>query len=204
MLHRLTFRFTADNNDPTDIAFTVSDGTLTLSGQTLTITPRVVVEVVDPEEDNTEDLSSETAPQKIDAEGGNDTITGGAGDDQIDGGLGDDTIDGGGGNDVIDGGDGSDSITGGAGDDTIDGGAGDDDITLTHDGEDGDTVDFSSNEVVYTFGYDGVGIDGGDEIKGFKLGQDKLKFVVRPNSNIANLEDFLNSIKGADDDRFNR
>ena len=112
---------------------------------------------------------------------------------------GDDTIDGGGGNDVIDGGDGSDSITSGAGDDTIDGGAGDDDITLTHDGEDGDTVDFSSNEVVYTFGYDGVGIDGGDEIKGFKRGQDTLKFVVRPNTKVATLEDFLNSIKGADD-----
>ena len=195
---RLTFRFTADNNDPTDITFTVSDGTLTLSGQTLTITPRVVVEVEDPEEDNTIDQFSETAPQKIDAEGGNDTITGGAGDDQIDGGPGDDTIDGGGGNDVIDGGDGSDSITSGAGDDTIDGGAGDDDIMLTHDGEDGDTVDFSSNEVVYTFGYDGVGIDGGDEIKGFKLGQDTLKFVVRPNTKVATLEDFLNSIKGLD------
>ena len=196
---RLTFRFTADNNDPTDIAFTVSDGTLTLSGQSLTITPRVVVEVVDPEEDNMEDLSSETAPQKIDAEGGNDTITGGAGDDQIDGGLGDDTIDGGGGNDVIDGGDGSDSITGGAGDDTIDGGAGDDDITLTHDGEDGDTVDFSSNEVVYTFGYDGVGIDGGDAIRGFKRGQDKLKLVVNSDrSDISTLTEFLQSLEGAD------
>ncbi len=201
--HRLTFRFTADNNDPTDIAFTVSDGTLTLSGQTLTITPRVVVEVVDPEEDNTEDLSSETAPQKIDAEGGNDTITGGAGDDQIDGGLGDDTIDGGGGNDVIDGGDSSDSITGGAGDDQIDGGAGDDDITLTHDGEDGDTVDFSSNEVVYTFGYDGVGIDGGDEIKGFKRGQDTLKFVVRDIRQFADLKDFLGTLNGADNEDLN-
>ena len=214
---RLTFRFTADNNDPTDIAFTVSDGTLTLSGQSLTITPRVDYVVVDPEEDNTIDvLSSETAPQKIDAEGGNDTITGGAGDDQIDGGAGDDTIDGGGGNDVIDGGDGddiitggddndvidggdgNDSLTGGAGDDQIDGGAGDDDITLTHDGEDGSTVDFSKNEVVYTFGYDGVGIGGGDVIRGFKLGQDKLKFIASPNSEIATLEGFLNSIKGAD------
>ena len=198
--YRLTFRFTADNNDPADIAFTVSDGTLTLSGQSLTITPRVVVEVVDPEEDNTEDLSSETAPQKIEAEGGNDTITGGAGDDEISGGLGDDTIDGDGGNDVIDGGDGSDSITGGAGDDQIDGGAGDDDITLTHDGEDGDTVDFSSNEVVYTFGYDGVGIDGGDEIKGFKRGQDTLKFVVRDIRQFADLKDFLGTLNGADNE----
>ena len=192
---RLTFRFTADNNDPTDIAFTVSDGTLTLSDQTLTITPRVVVVVTNPGEDNTEDLSSKMAPQKIEAEGGNDTIAGGAGDDQIDGGPGDDTIDGGGGNDVIDGGDGNDTITGGAGDDQIDGGAGDDDITLTHAGE---TVGFSKNEVVYTFGYDGVGIDGGDVIKGFKLGQDKLKFIASPNSNITNLTEFLNSIKGAD------
>ena len=195
--HRLTFRFTADNNDPTDIAFTVSDGTLTLSDQILTITPRVDYDVVGPEEDNTIDL---TAPQKIEAEGGNDTITGGAGDDDISGGSGDDTIDGDGGNDVIDGGDGSDSITGGAGDDQIDGGAGDDDITLTHDGEDGDTVDFSSNEVVYTFGYDGVGIDGGDEIKGFKRGQDTLKFVVRDIRQFADLKDFLGTLNGADNE----
>ena len=139
-------------------SFTVSDGTETTGAETLQITPRVVVDVPNPEEDNTIDQFAKTDPQQIEAGDGNDTITSGLGDDQIDG------------------------------------GAGDDDITLTHDGEDG-----STNEVVYTFGYDGVGIDGGDVIKGFKLGQDKLKFVARPNSKISNLTEFLNSIKGADD-----
>ena len=177
-------------------SFTANDGTVTTGVETLQITPRVVVDVPNPEEDNTIDQSAETDPQQIEAAGGNDTITGGAGSDAIDGGAGDDIIDGGAGNDTITGGDGNDTITGGPGNDQIDGGAGDDDITLTHDGE---TVDFSKNEVVYTFGYDGVGIDGGDVIKGFKLGQDKLKFVARPDSNITNLTEFLNSIKGADD-----
>ena len=177
-------------------SFTANDGTVTTGVETLQITPRVVVDVPNPEEDNTIDQSAETDPQQIEAAGGDDTITGGAGSDAIDGGAGDDIIDGGAGNDTITGGDGNDTITGGPGDDQIDGGAGDDDITLTHAGE---TVDFSKNEVVYTFGYDGVGIDGGDVIKGFKLGQDKLKFVARPNSNITNLTEFLNSIKGADD-----
>ena len=144
-------------------SFTVSNGTETTGAETLQITPRVVVDVPNPEEDNTINRSTETDPQQIEAGDGNDTITSGLGDDHIDG------------------------------------GAGDDDITLTHDGEDGSTVGFSKNEVVYTFGYDGVGIDGGDVIKGFKLGQDTLKFVARPNSNITNLTEFLNSIKGADD-----
>ena len=180
-------------------SFTANDGTVTTGVETLQITPRVVVVVPNPEEDNTIDQSAETDPQQIEAAGGDDTITGGAGSDAIDGGAGDDIIDGGAGNDTITGGDGNDTITGGPGDDQIDGGAGDDDITLTHAGEDGSTVDFSKNEVVYTFGYDGVGIGGGDVIKGFKLGQDKLKFVAHPNSNITNLAEFLNSIKGADD-----
>ena len=177
-------------------SFTANDGTVTTGVETLQITPRVVVDVPNPEEDNTIDQSAVADPQQIEAAGGDDTITGGAGSDAIDGGAGDDIIDGGAGNDTITGGDGNDTITGGPGDDHIDGGAGDDDITLTHAGE---TVDFSKNEVVYTFGYDGVGIGGGDVIKGFKLGQDTLKFVARPNSKISNLTEFLNSIKGADD-----
>ena len=85
------------------------------------ITPRVVPEVVNPEEDNVIDLSDEMAPQKID------------------------------------GGDGSDTITGGAGDDQIEGGAGDDEIILSSNAEE----DSGADEVLYTFGYDGVGLDGG-------------------------------------------
>ena len=39
-------------------------------------------------------------------------------------------------------------------------------------------VDAGTDEVLYTFGYGGDGTDGGDAIKGFRRGQDKLKFVV--------------------------
>ena len=99
----------------------------------------------------------------------------------------------------IEAGDGSDIITGGTSDDQIDGGAGDDEIILTH------TVnnvaeDAGADEVLYTFGYDGVGIDGGDEIVGFKRGQDKVTFVVQDSRQFANLEEFLGSLKGADDE----
>ena len=156
---RLTYRFTAEDNNPTNIVFTVSDGSLTLLDQTLTITPRVVPEVVNPEEDNVIDLSDEMAPQKID------------------------------------GGDGSDTITGGAGDDQIKGGAGDDEIILNSNAEE----DSGADEVLYTFGYDGVGHDGGDVIRGFKRGQDKVTLIVHDSRQFANLEEFLGSLKGADD-----
>ena len=99
----------------------------------------------------------------------------------------------------IDAGDGSDIITGGDGNDQIDGGAGDDEIKLTR------TVnnveeDAGADEVLYTFGYDGVGIDGGDEIVGFKRGQDKVTFIVQDSRQFANLEEFLGSLIGADDE----
>ena len=95
----------------------------------------------------------------------------------------------------IEAGDGSDIITGGQKDDQIDGGAGDDEIILTR------TVnnvaeDAGADEVLYAFDYDGVGIDGGDEIVGFKRGQDKLTFVVDRNFN--SLTAFLQSLNGAD------
>ena len=97
----------------------------------------------------------------------------------------------------IEAGDGSDDITGSQRDDQIDGGAGDDEIKLTL------TVnnveeDAGADEVLYTFDYDGVGIDGGDEIVGFKRGQDKLTFVVERNFN--SLTEFLESLNGADDE----
>ena len=50
--------------------------------------------------------------------------------------------------------------------------------------------------MLYTFGYDGVGIDGGDEIVGFKRGQDKLTFVIE--RNFDSLTAFLESLNGAD------
>ena len=96
-------------------------------------------------------------------------------------------------------GEGSDDITGGQKDDQIDGGAGDDDIILTRD-DNGEQVDAGADEVLYEFGYDGVGIDGGDEIVGFKRGQDKVTFVVQDSRQFANLEEFLGSLKGEDDE----
>ena len=46
--------------------------------------------------------------------------------------------------------------------------------------------------MLYTFSYDGVGIDGGDEIVGFKRGQDKLKFIVSvERADITTLTEFL-------------
>ena len=96
----------------------------------------------------------------------------------------------------IEAGDGSDIITGGTSDDQIDGGAGDDEIKLTRTVGDVEE-DAGADEVLYTFGYDGVGIDGGDEIVGFKRGQDKLTFVVDRNFN--SLTEFLQSLNGADE-----
>ena len=97
----------------------------------------------------------------------------------------------------IEAGDGSDTITGGQKDDQIDGGAGDDEIKLTRTVGDVEE-DAGADEVLYTFGYDGVGIDGGDEIVGFKRGQDKLTFVV--DRNFDSLTEFLQSLNGADDE----
>ena len=98
----------------------------------------------------------------------------------------------------IDTGDGSDTITGGEGDDQIDAGAGDDEITLTRD-DNGEQVDAGADEVLYTFGYGGDGTDGGDAIKGFRRGQDKLKFVVNSDrTDITTLTEFLQSLEGAD------
>ena len=99
----------------------------------------------------------------------------------------------------VEAGDGSDIITSGAGDDQIDGEAGDDEIILTRIVNTLEE-DAGADEVLYEFGYDGVGIDGGDEIVGFKRGQDKVTFVVQDSRQFANLEEFLGSLKGADDE----
>ena len=97
----------------------------------------------------------------------------------------------------IEAGDGSDTIAGGQKDDQIDGGAGDDEIKLTRTVNNVEEVDAGADEVLYEFGYDGVGIDGGDEIVGFKRGQDKLTFVI--DRNFDSLTAFLESLNGADE-----
>ena len=155
----VSYYLPVEGNVSPSIVFTVSAGSLTLLGQTLTITPRVIPEVANPEEDNTIG-PFEAAPQKIN------------------------------------GGDGSDIITGGAGDDQIDGDAGDDEIKLTRTVNNAEE-DAGADEVLYEFSYDGVGIDGGDEIVGFKRRQDKLTFVIEDNFN--SLTAFLESLNGADE-----
>ena len=62
--------------------------------------------------------------QRVDAQGGNDTVTGGNGNDVLLGGAGNDILAGGDGADLLDGGTGNDRLTGGAGDDVLAGGAG--------------------------------------------------------------------------------
>ena len=99
----------------------------------------------------------------------------------------------------IDARDGRDTIHGGQDNDQIDGGAGDDEIILTREDDHGDQVDAGADEVLYSFGYDGDGIDGGDVIKGFRRGQDKLKFIVHSDrSDITTLTAFQQSLSGAD------
>ena len=95
----------------------------------------------------------------------------------------------------IEAGDGSDDITGSRRDDQMDGGAGDDEIKLTRTVNNAEE-DAGVDEVLYAFDYDGVGIDGGDEIVGFKRGQDKLTFVI--NRDFNNLTAFLKSLNGDD------
>ena len=85
-----------------------------------------------------------------------------------------------------------------------------------------DYVRSNPKKVLYTFSYDGVGIDGGDEIVGFKhtysgivklanidggdeivgfkRGLDKVTFVVQDGRNFANLKEFLESLNGADNE----
>ena len=153
----VTYRFVSLITTSISIAFTVSDGTLTLSDQAFTITPREIFKVENAAQDNIIYLYGKTTPQKIDTEDGSDTITSGNGDDQIDGGAGDDTIHGMQGKDQIEGGAGDDTILGGLGDDRIEGGAGDDDI---HGGQDDDRIEGGA-------GNDDIkGGQGGDQING--------------------------------------
>ena len=59
-------------------------------------------------------------------------------------------------------------------------------------------MDAGVDEVLYRFSYDGVGLDGGDRIEGFRRGQDKLIFTARTNSEITTLTEFLQSLNGSD------
>ncbi|GAB6041680.1 hypothetical protein JCM17961_23550 [Endothiovibrio diazotrophicus] len=73
----------------------------------------------------------DTTGQRVDGEGGNDTLVGATGSDSIYGGTGDDTLSGASGNDALYGGEGNDTLAGDGGNDTLDGGEGDDILTDT-------------------------------------------------------------------------
>ncbi len=95
---------------------------------------------------------------------------------------------------IVDAGDGKDTIIGGQGNDQITGGLGDDDIDLGADG--------GSDEVVYGLGTgtNWTATDGGDTVKNFKRGQDKLTLKVGASeTTYTDLEKFLLGADGADD-----
>ncbi len=95
---------------------------------------------------------------------------------------------------IVDAGDGKDTIIGGQGNDQITGGLGDDEIDLGADG--------GSDEVVYELGTGShwTGKDGGDTVKNFKRGQDKLTLKVGASeTTYTTLEKFLLGADGADD-----
>ena len=74
-------------------------------------------------------INADAGNDTVTGSNGNDSIMGGTGNDSISAGLGSDVIDAGDGNDTVFGGNGSDSIVGGIGDDYLDGGEGIDTIS---------------------------------------------------------------------------
>ncbi|MGU9961574.1 MAG: calcium-binding protein, partial [Candidatus Puniceispirillales bacterium WSBS_2018_MAG_OTU23] len=101
---------------------------------------------------------------------GHDGLYGGIGDDHLDGGDGDDFMGGGGGDDRLDGGDGDDWIGGARGDDTLNGGVGND----------------------WLFGGSGNDkLNGGDGDDWMSGGKGRDKFVVKLNSGVNIITDFV-------------
>ena len=122
------------------------------------------------------------------------------------GGDGDDTLTGGAGNDRLYGGDGDDTISTGGGDDVVIGGFGADEITLSVDAS-GDGT--GADSIVYRYNSTSTtsvqAADGGDIIKGFSRGQDKLILVelgeayhISSNSAVSSAADITESVLLAD------
>lgn len=127
----------------------------------------------------------------VNAQDGNDNVTGGAGKDAIDGGLGNDTLAGGAGDDALNGdagadsvtgGDGADTINGGAGNDTLNGGAGNDaisggvDVDVISGGTGVDTLTGGTEADTFVFaqGDTGLSLATADRVEDFLSGTDKL------------------------------
>ena len=104
-----------------------------------------------------DDITGDSAANRLEGRVGDDTLDGGAGNDRLLGGDGNDFIMGGDGVDTIFGGEGSDTLEGGAGNDFFFGGSGGD----FHDGGSGiDTVSYLASSVGLTIDLSGSGSTG--------------------------------------------
>jgi Ca2+-binding RTX toxin-like protein len=106
----------------------------------------------------------------VTAAGGNDIVTGGAGADTLDGGSGNDLLIGEGGTDNLSGGGGDDGLVGGNGRDRLNGGSGNDVLTG---GAGKDVLEGGIGADTFRWF---VASEGGDRIRDFVTGGDKLAF----------------------------
>ncbi len=110
------------------VSYVISDNDGDTVSSNLTIDLAKANKVVDGSAGSTI-TGSDTLPDLIFGQDGNDNISGMGGDDRLYGNAGNDTLDGGAGNDALYGGSGSDILVGGAGNDLLHGGAGNDTLT---------------------------------------------------------------------------
>ena len=108
-----------------------------------------------------DNITGDSAGNRLEGRGGNDTLNGDGGNDRILGGDGDDTINGGDGVDTLFGQAGNDTINGGADNDFIFGSAGGD---IIDGGADFDTVSYLASSAAIEIGFGGGGGTGGDAL----------------------------------------
>jgi T1SS-143 domain-containing protein len=110
------------------VSYVISDNDGDTQSSNLTISLAKANKVVDGSAGSTI-VGSDTLPDLVFGQDGNDNISGMGGDDRLYGNAGSDTLDGGAGNDALYGGSGNDILIGGAGNDRLHGGAGNDTLT---------------------------------------------------------------------------